>query len=212
MGTTSTTPVKIKAVLFDLDGVLVDAVDLHEKAFIDAVMLCTGNTISHEMHARELNGLPTRVKLEKLGYVDNLCERIYNEKQKTTIDAIRETLEPDIAKRIMLGDLLRNGYRVGCVTNSIRATATLMLTETHLYEKIELLVSNQDVVSTKPHPEGYWKAMSHFGVFPYETLIVEDSDTGYKSALLSGAHTWHVSGPEEVTLMNLIKEIDRCER
>ena len=54
----------IKAILFDLDGVLVDAVKLHEKAFLEAVK--PYREIDEEYHINHLNGLPTKKKLEKL--------------------------------------------------------------------------------------------------------------------------------------------------
>ena len=65
--------------------------------------------------------------------------------------------------------------------------------------KIEIIITNEDVKTPKPDPEGYIKAISHFGLDPAEVLIVEDSDKGFQAASESGAHVMRVANATEVT-------------
>jgi pyrophosphatase PpaX len=202
----------ITTILFDLDGVLVDAVELHETAFIDAVETISGKKITRQYHAEELNGLPSKEKLKKLGFDGKTADLINQCKQLMTADAIRRSLFLDKEKRAMLEELSGRKYNIGCVTNSIRKTTTLMLVHTGLYDLIDFIVTNEDVSHPKPHPGGYWQAMTHFGSNMKTTMIIEDSDVGVHAAQQSGANYLHVKGPEEVTLENIERAIERCER
>ena len=82
----------IKAVLFDLDGVLVDAVDLHQKAFLEAVK--PYKEIDEAYHHQHLNGLPTKKKLDKLGFYTDQIEEINSRKQEITFDLIPKLIKP----------------------------------------------------------------------------------------------------------------------
>jgi dTDP-glucose pyrophosphorylase len=64
---------------------------------------------------------------------------------------------------------------------------------------MDLIISNEDVKNSKPHPEMYWKAMSMMGVLPEETLIVEDSPPGLLAATRSRAHILRVNNPQDLT-------------
>ena len=55
-----------------------------------------------------------------------------------------------------------------------------------------VFITGEDVVRSKPDPEGYLKAMAHFGVTPAETMIFEDSGPGLEAARASGATVYKV--------------------
>ena len=80
----------IKAVLFDLDGVLVDACDWHYDALNRALKKVMGFEISREEHLTTYNGLPTAVKLKMLNITDNKAIFVEELKQKYTLDIIKE--------------------------------------------------------------------------------------------------------------------------
>ena len=56
----------------------------------------------------------------------------------------------------------------------------------------DLILTGEDVTKSKPDPEGYLKAMEHFGVTPAETMIFEDSALGLAAAQASGATVFKV--------------------
>jgi HAD superfamily hydrolase (TIGR01509 family) len=201
----------IKAVLFDLDGVLVDACDWHYQALNRALEEVAHDTIDPQEHQSVFNGLPTKVKLDMLLRAGRIFERdvrrIKTLKQDYTIEIIRANLKPDEKKCAMLRMLRLDGIHTACVTNSIRETADLMLTLTGMRPELEVIISNEDVRNPKPHPEGYWDAMSCFGVLPSETLIVEDSDKGREAARLSGAILFPVANATELTWVRLAEKL-----
>ncbi len=200
----------IKAVLFDLDGVLVSAVEMHRVSFDKALMEVSGITLSDKEHEEYYNGLPTKKKLEKLiseGRVkDSDKEKIFQLKQYYTIESIPHVLQPTRAKEEMHQELSKRNIREVCVTNSIRETARLMLGETRQLRWMSFIISNEDVVMPKPHPEGYIRAMIRLRLQPEECLIVEDSLHGVEAAHLTGSHVLEVEGPHEVNW----KTIEMC--
>ncbi len=198
----------IKAILFDLDGVLCSCVEIHKIAFNNSLKSVVGFELTDEEHLSQFNGLPTKKKLQKLlsqGRIQEYqMDQIWNAKQEATILAIKQELKVDDTKRDMLRYLHNMDYKLACVTNSITETAGLMLTLTGQLEFLDLLVSNEMIRYPKPHPEGYINAMVKLNSLPSETIIVEDSPVGLQAAEQTGAHVWKVKDPTDVTKLNFV--------
>jgi len=199
-----------KLVIFDLDGVLVDACDWHRDALNESLFEVSNTSINEKEHVSTFNGIPTRKKLEILigqkRVKESELERIYNLKQEKTIQIIQKKAQKRKEKIELITELKRRGFVVACFTNSIRETANLMLSKTGVLDLFELVVTNQDVSSPKPSPEGYIKVMKHFGIQKEETWIIEDSPKGIEAAEASGAQVIVVKNPDDVNL-SLIERI-----
>jgi len=76
-------------------------------------------------------------------------------------------------------------------------------------EYMDLVISNEDVKNSKPHPEMYWKAISMMSYLPEETLIVEDSPYGLLAAARSKSHILRVKNTKEVTLQNIKNKLNQ---
>lgn len=196
----------IKAILFDLDGVLVDAVNVHAQSFIKAVKDISNFEMTEEQHFKNFNGIPTKEKLKLLSEVGSISANdiplIFNKKQEYTKDIINKTFKTDLIKRKLHQLNKYNDVKLGCVTNSITETAALMLEKTGQLEFMDVLISNEAVRYPKPHAEGYIKAMIKLGLFPEQCVIVEDSNVGIQAATATGAHIWKVKDSHEVTWEN----------
>jgi HAD superfamily hydrolase (TIGR01509 family) len=94
-------------------------------------------------------------------------------------------------------------------SNSIRETVIAALTKLDLIDLVDLVVSNEDVKNPKPHPEMYWKCMTHFGKIPAKTLIIEDSSVGLAAAYASGAMVLKVNRPMDITLALLEESVNK---
>ena len=202
----------IKAILFDMDGVLIDAREWHYDALNDALRLF-GYTISRESHLTTYDGLPTRVKLNLLSTVSNfpmgLHEIVNSVKQQNTIKYAYKNCKPVFHHQRALSKLSQN-YKLGVCSNSIKPTITSMLSLAQIIDYFDLILSSQDVEKPKPNPEIYNKAISYFGYDPNECLIIEDNDHGYQAATASNANVLRISSPEDLTLKlieNKLKEI-----
>lgn len=197
----------IKVILYDLDGVLVDACDWHYIALNKALKEIAGDVISRTEHETTFNGLPTKTKMGimvKQGRVkEEDIERIYSRKQDFTIETIEESAQEDPGKVELHRFTLMKGMRSACVSNCSRKTAELMLEKTGQLPYFARIWANEDSANPKPHPEPYIRAMIHFGYPPEECLIVEDSERGLKAAGLTGAKVWQVKNAKEVTRENL---------
>jgi HAD superfamily hydrolase (TIGR01509 family) len=205
---------RITAVLFDLDGVLVDATEWHYEALNHALGLF-GFDISRYEHLSSYNGLPTRKKLEMLSVEKGLPVAIHQMlnrlKQVYTRDEILTRCRPVFEKEYMLHRLRREGYRLACCSNSIRETLEMMIRQSGIESCFEFLVSNEDVQKPKPDPEIYLKAIARLGVSPDNVVIVEDAPHGVEAARRSGAHLCQVSGFGEVDYFRVRAAIDRAE-
>jgi len=203
----------IKTILFDLDGVLVDACHWHYLSLNCALKDEANITIDYDDHLNIFNGLPTFKKLQMLQEENkiqgNQIKKIQTLKQKYTIDMITNQSKIDTIKIYLHNKLKNKGISIGCVTNSIKETAELMLSKTGQLEFINLLVTNEDVKNNKPHPEPYIFAMTKMQSLPSNTLIIEDSDKGYQSALASGAHVLKVNTVNDVTWLNISNKIKK---
>lgn len=194
---------EIKYVLFDLDGVLVDACEWHFDSLNMALKKVAGFEISRQDHEQKYNGLPTKIKLELLNITGDKAEQINNLKQKFTVDLINDNLKLDREKVDLLSYLKKKNVSIACVTNSIRKNTELMLRVSGQLPFIDQIVSNEDVLKNKPDPECYNLAMKKMSADPNLTLCVEDSPKGIEAAESSFAkNLWKVENSSQVTLEN----------
>lgn len=200
----------IDLVMFDLDGVLVDACEWHKDALNDALKSFYDYSISEEDHKKTFNGIPTRTKLKILTERNIISpldhEKIYQLKQKKTIEKIKKLSFVRNEKIELLKYLKSKNCKIVCVTNSIKETAQLMLSTAGIINMFDLIITNQDVTNPKPNPEGYLKALKHFNINPNKAIIIEDSPKGLEAAYASKCKVLKVNNPNDVNL-TLLKEL-----
>jgi beta-phosphoglucomutase len=206
---------RIACVLFDLDGVLVDATEWHYEALNRALGLF-GFDITRYEHLAGYNGLPTRKKLQMLTVEKGLpapTHDVLNRlKQVYTREEILTKCRPVFEKEYMLSRLKQEGYRMAVCSNSIRESLELMVRQSGLAEYVEFLTSNEDVSKAKPDPEIYIRALARMSVAPSDVLIVEDAPHGVEAARASGAHVCEVSAFGDVDYVRIRTAIDRIEQ
>lgn len=204
----------IKAVIFDMDGVLVDAKDWHYEALNKALRLF-GYEITRYEHLTTYDGLPTKKKLEMLSLERDLPRTLHgfiNElKQQFTMDLVQLQCKPRFTHELALAKLKLSGMKIGVASNSIRNTILVMMEKSHLSKYLDVILANDDVQKSKPDPEMYIKAMAALKVEPHECLIVEDNEHGIKAAKASGAHVLEVASIEEVNFENIERKIKSIE-
>ncbi|ASQ47320.1 HAD-IA family hydrolase [Legionella clemsonensis] len=204
----------IKLIIFDLDGVLVDSREHHFVALNRALAEVDNRyVISPKEHLQLFDGLSTQRKLDLLseqrGLDRHLHPLIWEKKQKLTFEVIDELLEPNPHIIALFKQLKADGLKIYVCSNSIRETVKLILLKLNLMKYVDYFISNQDVISPKPHPEMYWLAMIKEKVLPKETLIVEDSYVGRTAAISSGANLCAVKSPAEVTISKIYHDMHR---
>ena len=184
---------KIKAVIFDMDGVLIDAKEWHYEALNRALGLF-GYEISRYEHLVTYDGLPTADKLSMMTLEKQLPKGLHKYinalKQEYTMEKVFVNCRPLFVHEYALSKLKSEGYRLAVASNSL---------------------SNQDVTKAKPDPEIYNVAIERLGLNPWECLVVEDNKNGIAAAAASGANVMKVETVYDVNYDNIRKNIERCE-
>lgn len=208
----------IKAILFDLDGVVVDAVDWHFSALNQALSLI-GYRIPRDTHDSIYNGLPTFIKLRKLsesGALPISLHPFINEmKQRYTLEILKKNCRPSKKVSSLLKSLSEQGFSLGLCSNSNRVTVDTVLDLMQIRNFFDVVLSANDIHTPKPSPEIYEQAMHLLELEPHECLILEDSSPGIESANASEAHVLPIQNPEKLTLDAIEKkvfEIDGLKR
>jgi HAD superfamily hydrolase (TIGR01509 family) len=200
----------IKAIVFDLDGVLVDAAEWHYRA-LSRALAAFGFHIPPEEHARRFNGLPTRVKLGILsrdhGLEPELHEAINLKKQALTWDIFAENCRPRPDLAFLLRTLRERGYRLAVATNSSRSTLDMVVDRMRIKRMFDVLSSHEDVGRPKPSPEIYYHTFRRLELRAEQCLVIEDSAPGIEAARLSGARVLTVRDPGDVTLERILNAL-----
>lgn len=206
---------EIKAIVFDMDGVLVDAKDWHYEALNRALNLY-GKNISREEHLSVYDGLPTKKKLEMLserhGFDIPLHQVINDLKQMYTLDLVEVYCEPSTGHIEALSRLKEEGYRLGVASNSVRNSVETMMKRCELSEYLDVMLSNEDVKNAKPAPDIYLKAAEKLGVLPGECLVLEDNKNGIEAARAAGCHVLVVATTADVNYQNIKNELNRITK
>lgn len=198
-----------KAIIFDLDGVLVDSKELH----FDALNLALKSVnekyvISRQEQAETFEGMTTRSKLDILTYTrglpKELHEYVWNLKQQYSA-AMFEELPRDQDLVSLFKSIRDRGIAIGVASNSIRQTLTNCLEALGVWGYVDVSLSNEDVKNPKPNPEIYNLCMLMLGSVPTSTIVFEDSAIGRQAARQSNAILVEIESRKDLT-MSLIDE------
>ena len=195
-----------KAVIFDLDGVLIDACEWHYFTLNSALQELYNYTIPEDEHNTLYNGLPTRTKVNMLINHGKLAstvdvELIQKTKEQHIINYIKNHVTIDIDKQNLIMYLKWKGFKIGCYTNqSNNDMCELFLRTAGLYHLFDAIVNASMVNQSKPHPEGYLLCMNKLESTPESTIIIEDSPYGIQAAKSSRARVIEVPNAQSVTL------------
>lgn len=186
MGSVSRKP---SAVLWDMDGTLVDT-EPYWMAAETALVESFGGSWTHE-DALQLVGsglIDSAVILQNAG-VAMEAEAIVSHLTDVVQESLRTQGVPfRPGARELLRDLRAAGISTGLVTMSLRRMA-LNVVDLIDFEAFDIVVAGDDVDNPKPHPEPYLQAAALLDVDIAEVIVIEDSPTGVRAGLASGALT-----------------------
>jgi HAD superfamily hydrolase (TIGR01509 family) len=186
-----TLPVKAAAVLWDLDGTLVDSEGYWALAERDLAVRYPGEWTHEDGLALTGLSLPVScgIMREKMNITDITVEEMIEE----LTDGVLFHLTKEVFWRpgaLELATALhRAGVRQAIVTMSIRRMAAVVRDVAHEatgLELFDLIVAGDDVTEGKPHPEAYLTAAAGLGLSPEQCVAIEDSLNGITSAEAAG--------------------------
>lgn len=182
--------VRVEAILFDMDGVLVDSEPAHEAATDEAARESGLGPIDAATFARYFFG-----RTDYAGYVDYLAAR---GRKDLDLGALLGRTAAAYARRF--DDAVRPfpdgletlrraraaGYRVAIVSGARTAEIALVVARFALAPSLDLTVSGDDVPHGKPNPDPYLTAARYLGLEPGACLVVEDAPAGIAAARAAG--------------------------
>ena len=201
--------VKSRAIVFDLDGVLVDSKEVHFESLNRALSdIDKRFEITKKEQEFIFEGLPTTSKLDILtitkGLPKTLHDIIWRQKQAYS-SQIFSNMNQDRELINIFSFIKSKDIKIGVASNAIRETVDSCIRSLGLYEFVDLALSNEDVVFPKPDPEIYLSMMKALGSDQLSTAIFEDSNVGRQAAIASGAKLFPIESRSSVS-MQLISE------
>ena len=184
------------AVLFDLDGTLIDLRELHFRALNLALYEAGYATVTLEQHAA-IDGLPTTVKLERLGIPDQIRPVVNSLKQQHTRNLLKESCAPNDRLNNELERIGREFF-IGVVSNALNETCAAALMMSGIAPYVKLLIAGPHS-RPKPDPEPYVKAIEAAHLRPDKTVAVEDNHFGAEAAQARPLRCLRVASPDDVT-------------
>lgn len=175
----------MKLVIVDLDGTLFDTKDVNYHAYKDAIAPF-GYEIDYEYYCGFCNG---RHYLDFLPQITTEDKEILTQMHNAKKTAYQKHLDKAILNKGLVDiiRLLRKEYKTAVVTTASKENCYDILKQFGLVDLFDLILTHDDITKSKPDPEGFLKAMQHFGVTPKETIIFEDSEVGIEAAQKSEA-------------------------
>lgn len=178
----------VRAILFDMDGVLIDSEPIHEKAIV-ALSSELGETLADHAIINSFKGAPEKFMAARLMEIypaqPSTAEELIRRKvdlyaklfhHVTLIPGAREFVEKSHAA----------GLRLGLTTSASRSTQELTFETFGFAPYFEAIVTGEDIINGKPDPEPYLTTAHRLGIGPEDCTVIEDSINGVRSGHAAG--------------------------
>ncbi|HSX41742.1 MAG TPA: HAD family phosphatase [Candidatus Saccharimonadales bacterium] len=193
-------PAQIKAVIFDMDGVLLFSSDGHRLAY-EQTLAPIGIT---DFSYAEVAGMRTDEAFKKIFSRINQplsevrLQRLVKEKRQRALAAFGDRAKLAPAGHGLINDLRQRNYRVALASSASPATVEFFLSRCGYREAFETILDGSSVKEAKPSPQIYLLAANRLAVEPAACLVVEDSQSGVAAAVAAGMRVMGVAGTEPI--------------
>lgn len=178
---------KFDAVIFDMDGVIVDSMPYHFLAWYEALIPYGVRVGVLDVYSKEGEKWDKSLKdfLQKAGIkpTKKVLKKIFARRVRIFKQCFKRNIFKGAYER--LSDLEKKGYRLGLVTGTPAKEVERILPK-KIYNLFEVIVAGDHVKKGKPHPEPYLKAAKMLDLKPSECVVVENANYGIRSAKKAG--------------------------
>ena len=198
----------IKAVIFDLDGVIVDTAHYHYLAW-KRLAKELGFDLTLEQNellkgVSRMRSLEIILDLGRIELSETERERIANKKNGWFVEYVNEMKPEEIFPGVkeLLKSIRSKGLKMGLASSSKNAHAVVNLL--NIENEFDAIVDGTMIIHSKPDPEIFLLAASKLGVVPAECVVFEDAEAGVEAALAAGMKCVGVGSPEQLGKANLV--------
>lgn len=193
------------ALLFDMDGTIVDNMAYHTDTWLELLRERGIDTTAEEFFAKTAGMTNPQILRHYFGPSISDDEAASFGQRKEEI--YRNLYRPHIRPMKGLLDLLEwargNGIKLGLATSAPPENIEFTLAGTNLSDAFDVIVGSRDVTHGKPHPEIYLKCAEKLGVDPSTCIVFEDAPMGVEAGVRAGMSVYVVTTvlkPEEASL------------
>lgn len=198
----------IKAVIFDLDGVIVDTAHYHYLAW-KRLAKELGFDLTLEQNellkgVSRMRSLEIILDLGGIELSEAEKERIAHKKNGWFVEYVNEMKPEEIFPGVkeLLKSIRSKGLKMGLASSSKNAHAVINLL--NIENEFDAIVDGTMIIHSKPDPEIFLLAASKLGVIPAECVVFEDAEAGVEAALAAGMKCVGVGSPEQLGKANLV--------
>ncbi len=188
-----------RAFLFDLDGTIVDTIDLIRESFRHASREVLGRQLPDEVLMANV-GQPLMTQMEKLGA--ERARQLYETYRRFNHSHHDELIRPYAGVEDLLKELVLRGARLGIVTSKSRDTVNMAFRSIPVESYFETVVAADDTDFHKPHPQPLMLAMRRMDAAPDESVYIGDSPFDIKAGQAAGIRTaavgWGIFAPQRL--------------
>lgn len=177
-----------RGILFDLDGTLVDTLDLILASFRHTMSSHLGHAPPDHRWLETL-GRPLRIQLQSFARSEEELELMFDTYLAHNQEHHQALVRPYPGMRDALRTLDEQGYRLAVVTSKIRPNTQRELASVELDDFFQVVITADDVESPKPHPAPVLMAVSQLGLTPDEALLIGDSVFDLRAGRAAGVDT-----------------------
>ncbi len=179
---------KIKAVLFDMDGLMVDTEPVHLKAF-NLVFKTYSKYLTEEENAKRYISIPDIDGAKDMVVRFNLpisAEELVQAKQEKIKQLLKNNVVAQPGLRELLVNLKKDGYKIAIASSSQLETIKIIIDGLKIGSLIDAIASAEEVEHGKPAPDVYLLAAEKLGVSPDACLVLEDAPKGVEAGKAAG--------------------------
>ena len=198
----------VKAIIFDLDGVLVDTAHYHYLAWKRlASELGIDLTIQHNELLKGVSRMRSLEIILDLGGIklsETEKERIANKKNGWFVEFVKEMKPDEIFPGVkeMLARIRAKGLKVALASSSKNAQNVIQLL--HIENDFDVIVDGNMIAHSKPDPEIFLLAAAKLGIDPASCVVFEDAEAGVEAAIAAGMKCIGVGSAEQLRKANYI--------
>jgi beta-phosphoglucomutase len=198
-----------KAVLFDLDGVLVSTDEYHYRSWVKIAGEEGFDFFDHKFND-QFRGV---ARMECVEILTRASGRNYSQEQKLGIAERKnryfaESLSAVTPEELLPGalatlqELRKRGIKIAVASNS--RNAKTIIRQTKIERLLDTIVDGYEIENSKPDPEGFLLAAKNLGVPPAHCIVVEDAATGIEAAKRAGMKALGIGTPERIPNADIV--------